>query len=97
MATTGIRAGAPAAARVDVQLLLWLAVGFSVLTLNGSADLWDTITRLRVADPDDAMRLVGVRDLLAGQGWYDNTQYRFLPPAACRATGRASSTRPSLG
>ncbi len=80
MATTGIRAGAPAAARVDVQLLLWLAVGFSVLTLNGSADLWDTITRLRVADPDDAMRLVGVRDLLAGQGWYDNTQYRFLPP-----------------
>src|SRR5262245_48304044 len=26
---------------------------------------------------DDAMRLVGVRDLLAGQGWFDLTQYRL--------------------
>lgn len=80
MATREIRAGAPLATRVDVQLILWLAVGFSVLTLNGPADLWGTITRLRVPDTDDAMRLVEVRDLLAGQGWYDNTQYRFLSP-----------------
>ena len=29
---------------------------------------------------DDAMRLVEVRDLLAGQGWFDLTQYRLSPP-----------------
>jgi len=29
------------------------------------------------ADNDDAMRLVEVRDLLAGQGWFDLTQYRL--------------------
>ncbi len=42
--------------------------------------MWETIHHLRVPDTDDAMRLVEVRDLLAGQGWYDNVQYRFLPP-----------------
>ena len=31
------------------------------------------------ADPDDAMRLVEVRDYLAGQGWFDLTQYRLGP------------------
>lgn len=29
------------------------------------------------ADNDDTMRLVMVRDLLAGQGWFDTTQYRL--------------------
>jgi hypothetical protein len=29
------------------------------------------------ADNDDAMRLVVVRDLLAGQGWFDTMQYRL--------------------
>lgn len=29
---------------------------------------------------DDAMRLVEVRDLLAGQAWYDLVQHRVLPP-----------------
>ena len=28
---------------------------------------------------DDAMRLVGIRDLLAGQAWFDPTQYRLGP------------------
>jgi hypothetical protein len=31
------------------------------------------------ADNDDAMRLVEVRDLLAGQGWFDMMQYRLGP------------------
>lgn len=30
-------------------------------------------------DPDDSMRLVQVRDFLAGQGWFDLTQYRLGP------------------
>ena len=32
------------------------------------------------SDPDDAMRLVQVRDWLAGQSWFDVTQYRLDPP-----------------
>jgi hypothetical protein len=31
-------------------------------------------------DTDDAMRMVQVRDLLAGQNWYDMTQWRLDPP-----------------
>ncbi|MCW2314523.1 hypothetical protein M2322_000043 [Rhodoblastus acidophilus] len=31
-------------------------------------------------DTDDAMRMVQARDLIAGQGWYDLTQYRLAPP-----------------
>lgn len=30
-------------------------------------------------DPDDTMRLVEIRDLLAGQNWFDLTQYRLGP------------------
>jgi hypothetical protein len=30
-------------------------------------------------DPDDTMRLVEIRDYLAGQGWFDLTQYRLGP------------------
>lgn len=29
---------------------------------------------------DDIMRMLTVRDWIAGQGWYDVTQYRLLPP-----------------
>lgn len=35
----------------------------------------------RFPDADDVMRLVQVRDLMAGQGWYDLHQYRMNPPA----------------
>ncbi|WP_211216510.1 hypothetical protein [Yoonia vestfoldensis] len=31
-------------------------------------------------DNDDILRLVMVRDFIAGQGWFDMTQYRLLPP-----------------
>ena len=41
-----------------------------VKTLHGL----DTTPLLK--DTDDAMRLVTVRDLLAGQNWFDHTQYR---------------------
>jgi hypothetical protein len=32
------------------------------------------------ADTDDAMRIVVVRDFLAGQGWWDNVQHRLNTP-----------------
>ncbi|TXN74931.1 hypothetical protein FV228_04940, partial [Methylobacterium sp. WL18] len=73
-------AAAASPARIDPRTFLWLLVVLSLATLNAPQDVWDTIRHLRVPDTDDAMRLVEVRDLLAGQGWYDNTQYRFLGP-----------------
>jgi hypothetical protein len=47
-----------------VALLLALAAGLPKLAQGG-------------ADNDSLMRLVTVRDLLAGQGWFDPTQYRM--------------------
>ena len=36
--------------------------------------------RLAGADNDDILRMMSVRDWLAGQGWFDMTQHRLLPP-----------------
>ena len=33
----------------------------------------------RFPDPDDALRLVELRDWLGGQGWFDVTQHRIDP------------------
>ena len=53
-------------------LLIWgVTVGTYLLTGPGAGQNLST---------DDAMRLVQVRDLIAGQGWFDVTQYRLNPP-----------------
>ena len=67
-------------ARLDAGTILWLLVLFCAVTLYPPGDVIETIRHLRVPDTDDAMRLVEARDLAAGQGWYDNVQYRFLAP-----------------
>ncbi|MDP4002391.1 hypothetical protein [Methylobacterium sp. NEAU K] len=67
-------------ARIDLRTFLWALVALSLATMSAPPEIWDTIRHLRVPDTDDAMRLVEVRDLLGGQGWFDNVQYRFLPP-----------------
>ena len=41
---------------------------------------WQAIASLHFSDPDDALRMVQVRDLLAGQDWFDLHQYRVAPP-----------------
>lgn len=55
--------------------LAWLAVSTLV-----SLVAWPKIAEGRMPDPDDLLRLVQVRDLIAGQGWYDLHQYRITPP-----------------
>ena len=40
-----------------------------------------SIAAARYPDPDDVLRMVQVRDLLAGQGWFDLTQHRLDAPA----------------
>lgn len=41
---------------------------------------WGGFAHLDFRDPDDAMRLVQVRDFLAGQSWFDVSQHRVSPP-----------------
>src|SRR5580704_7079827 len=45
---------------------------------------WPSVTKVWLtgafANTDDAMRLVEVRDWLAGQAWFDLHQYRLDPP-----------------
>ena len=69
------------ASRINPAILLWLFAAFGLATLSAPADIGATIQHWRVPDPDDAMRLVEVRDLVNGQGWFDLVQYRFGPPA----------------
>ena len=59
---------------VRIALILWGAMSLVAIIAKwqaiGALDLWDT---------DDAMRMAQVRDLLAGQGWWDLSQYRVNP------------------
>lgn len=57
-------------------VLVWLALA-SLLVARG----FTAIAERRFPDPDDVLRLVQVRDLLAGQGWFDLHQYRIDGPA----------------
>lgn len=41
---------------------------------------WNDIRFFRLSDTDDNMRMMQVRGLLHGQGWFDLRQYRLNPP-----------------
>ena len=43
-------------------------------------DRWNDIRFFRLGDTDDNMRMMQVRGLLHGQGWFDLRQYRLNPP-----------------
>ncbi|MGB3379793.1 MAG: hypothetical protein WBA55_13605 [Allopontixanthobacter sediminis] len=51
--------------------LVWVAVCALMLVAS-----FGSISAGRFPDPDDVMRLMQVRDLLAGQSWFDVHQYR---------------------
>jgi hypothetical protein len=55
--------------------LIWL-VSASLLLFAGRSAIADW----QMGDPDDQLRLVQIRDWLAGQSWFDVTQYRMNPP-----------------
>ncbi|MBB6426372.1 hypothetical protein [Sphingopyxis sp. JAI128] len=59
---------------VRIALILWAAMSLLAIIVQ-----WRAIGALDLADTDDAMRMVQVRDLLAGQGWWDLSQYRVNP------------------
>jgi hypothetical protein len=64
--------------RRHLWLLLgaWLFVSVMLTILS-----WPSIMQRKFPDPDDVMRLLQVRDWIAGQSWFDVTQYRLNPPA----------------
>lgn len=55
--------------------LIWLVVAVIFV-----ATKWSAILGLHLPDADDSLRLVQLRDLIAGQPWFDLTQYRVDPP-----------------
>jgi len=55
--------------------LTWLVVVVQLM-----AEYWP-MTAVTMHDADDALRLVQMRDFLAGQGWFDLHQPRLAPPA----------------
>lgn len=57
-----------------VALILWLVTAAAMLAFH-----WPAILAQQTVDPDDALRLVQVRDLLGGQAWWDVSQHRINP------------------
>lgn len=62
--------------------LLWLIclAGIALVFLTALKSMPQISDLLLMADPDDQMRLMEMRDLLSGQSWWDTRQYRVLPP-----------------
>ena len=59
---------------VSVALVVWCILGALLIAFN-----WPRIVTLDLPDTDDAMRMVQVRDLMAGQSWWNLMQYRLNP------------------
>ena len=72
--TTGGLAPVPWLTPVRIALVLWAALSLIAIFVQ-----WRAIGTLELRDTDDAMRMAQVRDLLAGQGWWDLNQYRVNP------------------
>ena len=58
-----------------IVVLVWL--GFSAWFIYNK---WADIRFFALGDTDDNMRIMQVRGLLHGQGWFDLRQYRLNPP-----------------
>lgn len=61
-------------ALLRAALIVWAVAHVVIFAAH-----WPAVEALRLADTDDAMRMAQVRDLLAGQGWWDLMQYRVNP------------------
>lgn len=60
--------------------LAWIA-GWALAALVLVAGSGAAALQQEFSEPDNAMRLVRIRDMLAGQGWFDSVQHRLSPPA----------------
>ena len=82
-ATTGAAPVTPGASsgRISARWL-WAAILASVVIVLAKAlgVAQAPIDALAVADNDDILRFMQVRNLLDGQGWFDARQYQLLAP-----------------
>ena len=60
---------------VRITFIIWL--GYCLWSIFAS---WDQIRWFGLGDTDDNMRIMQVRALLHGQGWYDLRDYHMNPP-----------------
>ncbi len=70
-----------AAGVMTPALVLRIVVCWLALCALLAAVHWTDIVAHQFPDPDDSLRLVQVRDLIAGQSWFDVHQYRVAAPA----------------
>jgi hypothetical protein len=56
---------------VNAELLRRIALAFGLVAVLAVVTNIPGIAAVRFPDPDDTLRLVEVRDLIAGQGWFD--------------------------
>ena len=62
---------------LDRRWRWWLLAFWLVVAAYMLWDRWDAIRIFALGDTDDNMRMMQVRGLLAGQGWYDLAQHRM--------------------
>jgi len=60
---------------ISATMLIWAIVAVLMTLL-----CWHRYAGPDFRDPDEAMRLLQVRDFLAGQSWFDVSQHRINPP-----------------
>ncbi|NTS65427.1 AcrB/AcrD/AcrF family protein [Sphingomonas sp. HHU CXW] len=60
---------------INLTLIAWVMIAAWYI-----GQRWTAIQWLSLGDTDDNMRLMQVRGLLAGQGWFDLTNHRLNPP-----------------
>lgn len=64
----------------DATMLIRVSIVWLVVAVLLTASQFRNIASVSFPDGDDILRLLQVRDFLAGQSWFDVTQYRVAPP-----------------
>ncbi len=68
---------APKTSPVRLIFRLVLVAAILIATYQLLEPYWKRVSAWNLADNDDAMRVLQVRDWLAGQAWFDVSQHRF--------------------
>ncbi len=68
---------APKTSPVRLLFRLLLVAAILIATYHLLDPFWKRVSVWNLADNDDAMRVLQVRDWLAGQAWFDVSQHRF--------------------
>src|ERR1700738_5573646 len=79
----------PGTANLNIMtVVLWAAVALALAAPSIKSGVLDAMST------DDAMRLVEVRDLIAGQGWFGPMRHRLDPPGLAMHLSRGIEVPP---